>query len=107
MKYFGTRKMLLWHLRKLFISENQTAEFAADSVDDDPANLDGRDTIHIMDIVVALSTAESSDKSPIPQNIVSNAQLSKLSSNLTFDFNSEGVKQLAGLEYKSYMIPAV
>lgn len=54
-----------------------------------------------MDIVFALSTAESSDKSPVPQNIVSNAQLSKLSSNLTFDFNSEGVKQLAGLEYKS------
>lgn len=77
---------------KLFINENQTAEFAADNVDDDPANLDGRDTIHIMDIVVALSTAESSDKSPIPRNIVSNAQLSKLSSNLTFDFNSEGVK---------------
>lgn len=92
---------------KLFINENQTAEFAADNVDDDPANLDGRDTIHIMDIVVALSTAESSDKSPIPRNIVSNAELSKLSSNLTFDFNSEGVKQLAGLKYKGYMIPAV
>ena len=34
------------------------------------------------------------------QSIVSNAQLSNLSSNLIFNFNNEEVKQLAGLKYK-------
>ena len=93
--------------KELLINENQTAEFAADNVDDDPANLDGRDAIHIMGMIVALSPTESNDRSPIPRNIVSNAQLSKLSSNLIFNFNSEGVKQLSGLKYKGYMIPVV
>ena len=93
--------------REQSISESQTSEFAADNVDDDPANLDGRDTIQIMGMIVALSPAEARARSPIPRNIVSNAQLSKLSSNLIFNFNSEGVKQLGGLKYKDYVIPAV
>ena len=93
--------------RELSINENQTAKFATDNVNDDPANLDGRDTIHIMGMIVALSPSESNNRSPIPRNIVSNAQLSKLYSNLIFNFNSEGVKQLSGLKYKGYIIPAV
>ena len=72
--------------RKLFINENQTAEFFADNVDDDSVNEDGRDTIPIMGMIVALSPAESNDRLSIPRNIISNAQLSELSSNLTFNF---------------------
>ena len=84
---------------ELFINGNQTAKFAAGNVDDDPANLHGRDTAHIIGMIVALSPVESNDRSPIPGNIVSNAQLSKLSSNLTFNFNSKGIEQLAALKY--------
>ena len=58
-------------------------------------------------MIVALSPAKSNDTSPISWNIVSSPQLSKLSSNLIFTFNSEVVKQLPGLKYKGYMIPAV
>ena len=103
----GYHEILQHEKRELSINENQTAEFAADNVDDDPVNVDGRDTIHIRGMIVALSPVQSNDRSLIPQNIVSNAQLSKLSSNLTFNFTREGAKQLAGLKYKGCMILAV
>ena len=60
-----------------------------------------------MGITVPLSPTKSNDRSQIPQNIVSNAKLSKLSSNVIFDFNSEKINQLAGFKHKDYMITAV
>ena len=65
--------------RELSINQNLTAEFAAENINDDPVNLDGGDAIHVMGMIVALLPPESNDKSPIPRNIVSNAQRSKLS----------------------------
>ena len=62
--------------------------------------LDGKDKIRIMCAIVALPPAESNARSPIPQNFVFNVQLSKCSSNLNFNFNSERIKQPAGLKYK-------
>ena len=105
----GYHEILRYEKNAALTSETRElffAEFAADNVDNNPANLDGRDTIHIMGMTVALSPAKFNDRSPVTRNIVSNAQLSKLSSNLTFNFNSESVKQLAGLKYKGYVIPA-
>ena len=93
--------------RELFINENQTAAVAINNADDNPANLDERDTVHTMGMILTLSPAESNGRLSIPPNIVSNAQLSKLSSNLIFNFSSEGVKQLVSLKYKGYIIPAV
>lgn len=54
MKYFATRKddAKTSETREFFIIENQTAEFAANNVNDDPANLDGRNTIHIIGIII-------------------------------------------------------
>ena len=60
-----------------------------------------------MGMILTLSPAESNGRLSIAPNIVSNAQLSKLSSNLIFNFSSEGVKQLVSLKYKGYIIPAV
>ena len=65
--------------RELSINQNLTAEFAAENINDDPVNLDEGDAIHVMGMIVALLPPESNDKSPIPRNIVSNAQRSKLS----------------------------
>ena len=56
---------------------------------------------------VALPPAESNPISLIPRDIVFNVQLSKLSSTLIFNFNSEGHKQLSGLKYKDYVITSV
>ena len=69
MKYFATRKddAKTSETREFFIIENQTAEFAANNVNDDPANLDGRNTIHIIDIIIGLLPTESSDRLPILQ----------------------------------------
>ena len=63
MKYFATRKddAKTSETREFFIIENQTAEFAANNVNDDPANLDGRNTIHIIGIIIGLLPTESSD----------------------------------------------
>ena len=60
--------------------------------------LDGKDKIRIMCAIVALPPAESNFRSP--QNFVFNVQLSKCSSNLSFNFGSERIKQPAGLKYK-------
>ena len=69
MKYFATRKddAKTSETREFFIIENQTAEFAANNVNDDPANLDGRNTIHIIGIIIVLLPTESSDRLPILQ----------------------------------------
>ena len=48
--------------RELFINENQTASFAINNADDNPANLDERDTVHTMGMIVTLSPAESNDR---------------------------------------------
>ena len=97
-----------------FINGNQTSQFAADNADDDlddladdDLNLDGREKIHTIGITVVLWPGKSKYWSSIPQNIVSNAQLSKLSSKVIFNVNNDGVKQLAGSKYNDYMIPAV
>ena len=42
MKYFCIHAALGSEARKLSINEKQIAEFAADNINDDPANLDGR-----------------------------------------------------------------
>lgn len=69
MKYFATRKddAKTSEAREFFIIENQTAEFAANNFNDDPANLDGRNTIHIIGIIIGLLPTESSDRLPILQ----------------------------------------
>ena len=69
MKYFATRKddAKTSDTREFFIIENQTAEFAANNVNDDPANLDGRNTIHIIGVIIGLLPTESSDRLPILQ----------------------------------------
>ena len=69
MKYFRIHAALASDTREFSINENQTAEFAAGNIDDDPANMDGRDTIHLMDKNVALSPAEYNYRSPITRNI--------------------------------------
>ena len=61
-------------IRELSISENQTADLAAENADDDPQNLYGRDQIHIMGKIIAWLFAKLNYLPPIPQNIVSNAQ---------------------------------
>ena len=70
--------------RELLINKNQTAGFAINNAEHDPANLEERDTVHVMGMIVILSPTESSDRSSIPPNIVSNAQLSKLFFKLDF-----------------------
>ena len=55
----------------------------ADNVDDDPANLDGRDTIHYMGMTVAVSPSIQANHRLIPRNDVQNDQLKALSSNLS------------------------
>ena len=58
-------------------------------------------------MIVAFSYAESNYRASLPRNIVSSAQLTKVSLNLIFNLNSEGVKQLAALKCKDFMIPVV
>ena len=91
--------------RSLEISSEQTMEFGADNVDDDPASLDGSETIHMLGMIVGLTPSAKQARLLVLQNTVNNTQIRELSSNLIFKFNSEGVKKLGGLIYLDYPTP--
>ena len=76
----------------------------ADNVDDDPANLDGRDTIHYMGMTVAVSPFIHANHRSIPCSDVQSDQLKTLSSNLVKPFNSDGLKQLNGMTFRKFTL---
>ena len=81
----------------LKIDKKQTMYFMADNVDHNPANLDGRNTVHWMGMVLAVSPANSDNLRLVPRSEVSNEQLVNLTSNIVQTFNAEGLKSLGGM----------
>ena len=89
----------------LIVSPEKSVEFVADNVDDDPANLDGLNTIHIMGIIAGISPPSEVSKRNIPRNDITNNQIKELSSNIIYKFDTEGAKRLGGLKFQSYQLP--
>ena len=89
---------------KFDIQIYHSVQYMADNVDDDPANLDGRDTIHNMGMTVAVSHSIKTNHRLITRKDVQNDQLKALSSNLVKSFNSDGLKQLNGMTFKKFTL---
>jgi hypothetical protein len=86
------------------LTQNQFLQFVSDNVDDNPANIDGHNSIHCMGNIAAISPPLQTLSTKISRDIVSNEKIEKLST-VEKTFNKEGIKSFGGLEYKKYYLP--
>ena len=91
-------------LMDVITDTTKSIEFVADDVDDDPANLDGLNTIHIMGMIAGVTSRSNMSSRNIPCHFNTNNQIKELSSNLIHKFNTEGVKQLGGSKFQPYQL---
>ena len=104
MRRYEKNAALIFNDHHLKINETQKMYFMTDNVDHNPANLDGRNTVHWMGMTLAISPVCPGNPRIIPRLEVSKDQIVNLTSNLDHTFNTEGVKTLGGLTYRELKV---
>ena len=89
-----SNKTLLAPGQDYLVAENQTLQYVADNVDHDTVTLDGKNTVHYMGMIAAITPNCGNTAYTIPRLNVTNEELKSLAPNMIKTFNEHGVKEL-------------
>ena len=101
---FEMNAALMFNDHNLKIENTQNICFMVDNVDHDPANLDGKNTVHWMGMTLAVAPMIQDKHRVIPRSEVSNEQVANLTSHTVQTFNAEGAKTFSDLKYMKFTV---
>ena len=99
---FEKNAAIAFNKNDYLVAENQTLQYVADNVDHDTVTLDGKNTVHYMGMIAAITPNCGNTAYTIPRLNVTNQELKSLAPNMIKTFNEHGVKELNKLTYQKY-----